>query len=302
MSTEETKAPATKKSPLLVSILLVVVAGSFNYVGTGILTPALKVVGGPEVAWMRLTITAVVLLIWRHPLTKHWSKDSIKWLVLFAISIGTMYTSYNISVNNLPMGVAVPIQFLGPVAVGAITGKNWKQRIAIIVAALGVTLLAGLSLAGGNSSTAVVGVVASLVAACAWAGYIVFGNKMAHSGSLDALALAITLAAVVMAPFFAAPAIQQVSTDPGELLWRIVVFALFASVIAAVLDQVMLKMIEPNVFSVLLALYPAISLVIGVFFGQIPTVLEVVGLLVVSASIVLTALDDASGSEKQASK
>lgn len=293
------------KNPLLFSILLVVIAGSCNYVGTGFLTPAFETVGGVQVAWMRLTITAVVLLIWRRPWRKKWHKDQIIWLVLFAVSIATMYTSYNISVGNLAMGIAVPIQFLGPVAVGAITGKNWKQRVAILVAAVGVALLAGLSLSGGSSDTVVIGLIASFVAALAWAGYIVFGNKMAHSGSLDSLSLAITFAAVVMAPFVAPSAIQQVTIDPGNSVWRIVQFTILASVIAAVLDQIMLKTIDPNVFSVLLALYPVISLIIGLFFGQIPGVIEVIGLLIVSASIVLTAMSgvkDENPDDKSANK
>ncbi|MBW3088853.1 EamA family transporter [Bifidobacterium sp. 82T24] len=278
------------KNPLLFAIILVVIAGSCNYVGTGFLTPAFDTVGGVQVAWVRLSITAVVLLLWRQPWRKKWTKEQIIWLVLFAISIGTMYTSYNISVGNLAMGIAVPIQFLGPVAIGAITGKNWKQRSAIIVAAIGVAMLAGLSLSGNKSDTIVVGLIASFVAALAWAGYIFFGNKMAHNGALDALSLAITLAALVLAPFVGPTAIRQMSVDPGNSIWRIVQFTILASVIAAVLDQIMLKTIAPNVFSVLQALYPVISLIIGLFFGQFPTILEVVGLLIVSASIVLTAL------------
>ncbi|WP_158275831.1 EamA family transporter [Bifidobacterium catulorum] len=278
------------KNPLLFAIILVVIAGSCNYLGTGFLTPAFDTVGGVQVAWVRLTITAVVLLLWRQPWKKKWTKEQIIWLVLFAVSIGTMYTSYNISVGNLAMGIAVPIQFLGPVAIGAITGKNWKQRSAIIVAAIGVAMLAGLSLSGNKSDTIVVGLIASFVAALAWAGYIFFGNKMAHNGALDALSLAITLAAVVLAPFVGPSAIKQMSIDPGNSIWRIVQFTILASVIAAVLDQIMLKTIAPNVFSVLQALYPVISLIIGLFFGQFPSVLEVIGLLIVSASIVLTAL------------
>ena len=281
------------KNPLLFSILLVVVAGSCNYVGTGLVTPAFATVGGTQVAWIRLSITAIVLLLWRQPWKKQWSKDQLIWLALFAVSIATMYTSYNFSVANLAMGVAVPIQFLGPVAIGAITGKNWKQRSAVIVAGIGVALLAGISLnSPGNKDTVIKGLLFSLLAALAWAGYIFFGNKMAHTGALDSLSLAITLAAVVMAPFVAPSAFRQLSVDPSNSIWRVVVFTVLASVIAAVLDQVMLKTIEPHVFSVLQALYPVISLLIGLFFGQFPTLLEVVGLLVVSFSIVLTSLSE----------
>ncbi len=95
-----------------------------------------------------------------------------------------MNLAFYVAIDHLPLGTAVAIEFLGPVAVAAVTGSGWRERGAIAVAAAGVVLLAGVTVASDlPRDDAVLGLAAIGVAAACWAAYIVLGRRVAVGGS-----------------------------------------------------------------------------------------------------------------------
>src|SRR5690606_41849971 len=90
----------------------------------------------------------------------------------FGLARAGMNVAFYVASDHLPLGTAVAVEFVGPVAVAALTGRSWRERAAIVVAAAGVVLLAGAVSAGGAAGS-VVGLVAVPVAAARAAGDVV---------------------------------------------------------------------------------------------------------------------------------
>lgn len=270
--------------------LLFLVSGLTLYAGAAVAVVLFDRLGAPTVAWWRIALAAVVLLAWRRPWRRRWTRRDLVAAALFGVVLAAMNVVFYVAVDHLPLGVAVAIEFLGPVGVAAVTGRGWQERAAIVVAAGGVVLLAGVTLGSGISrEDAVIGLAAVLAAAVCWAGYIVLGKRVAGAGTgIDGLAVGMAAGGIAFAPFFASSA-AAVVTDVPLLLFLLVV-AVCSSVVPYVLDQVVLRRVGTATFSVMLALLPATAVLVGaVVLRQIPTWPELVGLALVSGAIALTA-------------
>ncbi len=270
--------------------LLFVASGLTQYLGAAIAVGLFAVVGAPEVGWLRILFAAALLLAWRRPWRRRWARRELAWVVVFGVALAAMNVAFYVAIDHLPLGTAVAIEFLGPVAVAAITGRGWRERGGIAVAACGVVLLAGVTLTSDlPREDAVVGLVAIGVAAACWAAYILLGRRVALGGSgVTSLAVAMAAGALVLAPFFA-PSTGAVWGD-WRLLLALVAIGLFSSVVPYGMEQVILRRVSAATFSVLLALLPATATAIGaVVLREIPTLPEVVGLLLVSGAIAMTA-------------
>ncbi|NUU17269.1 EamA family transporter [Cellulomonas humilata] len=270
--------------------LLFILSGLTQYLGAALAVGIFGTVAAATVAWLRIAVAAVVLLLWRRPWRSRFTRQDLRTAVVFGVVLGVMNVAFYIAIDHLPLGTAVSIEFLGPVAVAALTGRGWRDRVGIAIAAVGVVLLAGVSLDTGPD--AVIGLVAIGVAATCWAAYILLGRRVARAatGGITGLSVAMAAGAVVLAPFLAWGA-GPVLRDP-QLAALVVGIAVCSSVIPYALEQVVLRRVRAATFAVLLAMLPATAAVIGaVMLQQVPHGLEVVGLLLVSGAIVLTGLD-----------
>jgi inner membrane transporter RhtA len=287
--------------------LLFVLSGLTQYLGAAIAVGLFDVLPPAVVAWLRLAVAAVVLLAWRRPWRARgrWTRRAVLTTVLFGVVLGVMNVAFYVAIDHLPLGSAVALEFVGPVAVAAVTGHGWRDRVAIGIAAAGVVLLAGVTLGGGVSSSTgsgtdtgddpVVGLVAIGVSAACWAGYIVLGRRVAtaETGGVTGLSVAMTAGALALAPFYVGGAVP-VLTDAGLAL-LVVGVAVLSSVVPYALEQVVLRRVRPATFAILLALLPATAAVVGaVVLRQVPHPAELVGLVLVSGAIALTAKDTAT--------
>ncbi|AEG45527.1 inner membrane transporter RhtA [Isoptericola variabilis J7] len=293
-------APATPPSPPAVAAgpldrvpapALFVVSGLTLYLGAAVAVGLFETLGAPTVSWWRIVLAAVVLLAWRRPWRRAWTRRQLAWASLFGVVLAAMNIVFYVGIDHLPLGVAVAIEFCGPVAVAAVTGRGWRERGAIVVAAAGVVLLAGITLESDlERADVVIGLAAIFVAAACWAGYIVLGKRVAGAAGsgIDGLAVGMLAGAVVFAPFFGG-SVTTVVPDVGLLAFLLVV-AVCSSVVPYVLDQVVLRRVGTATFSVLLALLPATAVVVGaVVLGQVPSWPELVGLALISGAIAMTA-------------
>ncbi|GAA4716269.1 EamA family transporter [Isoptericola chiayiensis] len=269
---------------------LFLVSGLTLYLGAAVAVGLFETLGAPTVSWWRIVLAAVVLLAWRRPWRRRWTRADLGHAALFGIALSAMNIVFYVAIDHLPLGVAVALEFTGPVAVAAITGRGWRERGAILVAAVGVVLLAGITLDGDvPRDDVVIGLVAVFCAAACWAGYIVLGKRVAGGGSgFDGLAVGMAAGALVFAPFFGGSVVTVVP-DVGLLAFLLVV-AICSSVVPYVLDQVVLRRVGTATFAVLLALLPATATAVGaVVLAQVPSWPELVGLAFVSGAIAMTA-------------
>ena len=269
--------------------LLFLVSGFTQYYGAALAVGLFSIISAPAVAWWRIAVSAVVLLAWRRPWRGAWTRRSVAAAALFGVVLTTMNISFYIAIDHLPLGTAVAIEFLGPVAVAAIGGHGWRERLSIVLAAAGVVALAGVSLQGGWTHSAVVGLIAIFVSAGAWAGYILLGRRIATSGDgISSLAVGMSAGAILYCPLaFGSTAV--IVTHPRNLL-AVIGIAVFSSVIPYALEQLILRRVTAARFAILLALLPVTATVIGaVALHQIPGLLDLAGVLAICGAIVLSA-------------
>jgi inner membrane transporter RhtA len=272
---------------------LFVASGLTQYVGAAVAVGLFTQIPAPTVAWLRLFVAAVVLILWRRPWRMSWDRAALLAIVRFGVVLGGMNVAFYIAIGHLPLGTAVPIEFIGPVTVAAITGHDWRERVAIVPAAAGVVLLAGVTMHTHSSHSVVVGLVAILIAAVFWGGYIVLGRRVATRGArgqgVTSLGLAMAVGALVFAPFLAAGAAPVL--HDARLVGLVIVIAVFSSVVPYGVEQVVMRRVSAATFAVLLALLPATAAVVGaVTLRQLPSALDLLGLVLVSCAIALTSL------------
>ena len=240
------------------------------------------------VAWLRAAGAGVVLLAWRRPWRRPWTKRMMFAAAAFGFVTLAMNVAFYEAIARIPLGTAVAIEFAGPVAVAAAGSRRARDVLAVVLVAVGVYLVAGVS-----TDVDLVGAGFAAIAAALWAGYILLGKRVADAGAgVDSLAVGMALAATVSAPVLlgvqvaAAPA---VFTDPRTWVLGIGVGVL-SSAIPYALDQHVLTRIGRERFALLLALLPATAAVIGaVVLAQRPTVSEVTGIACVMLALAVTA-------------
>ncbi|WP_372593352.1 DMT family transporter [Actinotalea sp.] len=279
---------------------LFVLSGLTQYLGAAIAVALFAWIAPAGMAWLRILVAALVLVAWRRPWRLRWTGRDLALAVAFGAALGLMNVMFYIAIDHLPLGTAVAIEFLGPVAVAAITGSGWRERAGIALAAVGVVLLAGVTLSLGGED-AHLGLLAILAAAACWAGYILLGRRVATTGDgVTRLGVAMAAGSLVLAPFvgrLGAPVLGSWS-----LAAAVVGVAVLSSVIPYALEQVVLRRVSAASFAVLLALLPATAALVGaVVLRQWPHPVDVLGLVLVSGAIALTsvrrrpALDEAAG-------
>ena len=278
--------------------LLFVASAIAQYVGAAVAAELFGRMPPASVAWLRVGVAALVLLAWTRPWRTRslWTWPALRTAALFGVVLAVMNAAFYVAIDTLPLGTAVALEFAGPVAVAAVTGRGWRERTAMVVAAAGVVLLAGVSLHLGDD--AVRGLVAIGVAATCWALYILLGRRVAAAptGGLTGLGVAMAAGGLALAPLLARGA-GPVLTDL-RLAALVLVVAVFSSVVPYGIEQVVLRRVSAATFAVLLALLPATAAVVGaVMLGQVPHGLELLGLVLVSGAIALTARESDAAEE-----
>ena len=147
--------------------LFLVGSGLIQYVGAALAVVAFASVEPASVAWWRVLTGAVVLLAWKRPWRGGLTVSDLAISALFGIIILTMNSSFYEAIARIPLGTAVSIEFVGPVAVAVVRGRGWRPRVAAVLAFAGVASIGGLALDLSRSSVRV-GVAWILLAALAW--------------------------------------------------------------------------------------------------------------------------------------
>jgi inner membrane transporter RhtA len=209
---------------------------------------------GPlTMAWLRLTTAGLVLtLIARPRLRGHSRRD---WLVLlgYAASLAGMNVTFYQSMARIPVGMAVTIEFLGPLTVALATGRRARELIWALLAAGGVALL-GWSPGSLNWA----GVGFALLAGAGWACYILVGPATGRRWpGVEAVAWANLAGSIaLLAPVLISHG--QVLARPGVWLAGLGV-GLLNSVIPYSLEIQALRSLEKHIFSILMSLEPAMA-------------------------------------------
>lgn len=273
---------------------LFVASGISQYLGAAIGVGLFTVLAPSGVAWWRLALGALVLIVVWRPWQTEWTRRRFFAAMLFGSFLGGMNILFYEAIARLPLGAAVSLEFVGPVCVALIGGAGVRSRIAAVLAFAGVIAIGGLGV-DLNAPGTVVGMVFALAAAAMWAGYIVVGQKVATRGSaVSSLAVGCFVVSVATAPFLLGTALAE------PLTWKIMLSLLGVAVLSTVIpysvEAVALKRISAATFALLTALLPATSTVVGFLaLGQNVTVGEILGLVLISSAVWLATAPENRG-------
>ncbi len=250
--------------------------------GAAFATTLFSQIGPAGATTLRLTIAAIILGVIVRPRWSRWSNRQRKGIFALGVSLAVMNGAFYMALDTVPIGTAVTIEFLGPLTLAAVLSKRWAD-FAWVLLAFGGVLLLGLG-DHGESGLDVVGVIYALVAAAAWAGYIIAGSHLAATlPSADGLAGATIVAGVLTLPFGVVSGGSEL-LDPKMLAAGAAV-AILSSVIPYSLEMWALRSLAKKVFAVLIALEPAAAALAGVvIIGQTldSMTLVAIGLVVVA--------------------
>jgi inner membrane transporter RhtA len=237
-----------------VAVGLVLAAASSLQVGAAFAVTLFDDLGPAGAAFLRLGFAAVILwAIWRPRLA-----GDLRLAGAFGVALGLMNWSIYEAIDRIPLGVAVTIEFAGPLLVAVIGSRRPLDGLWIALAAAGIVLLAD----PGGGSVDALGVFFALSAAACWMAYIYLSKRTgaAFPGG-SGLALAMAVGALIVLP----AGVAQGGRALGEpdLLGSALVVALASSVLPYSLELEALRRLPEAVFGVLMSLEPAVAALAG---------------------------------------
>jgi inner membrane transporter RhtA len=230
-------------------------------VGSALAKHLFSAVGSFGTVALRLFFAAAVLmLLWRPSLRM----NRRTWAVVlgYGVILGSMNLCFYLALARIPLGIAVTIEFLGPLAVALAGSRRWLDAFWALLAAGGVVLLME-----GRGDLNLVGVLFAVAAGTFWGLYIMVGAALGrHTTKGNGLALGMAIAALLAVPFGVAESGTGL-IQPWVLVAGLGV-ALLSSVIPYSLDLEALRKIPPRVFGILMSLEPAMAALIGLIVLQ----------------------------------
>ena len=261
---------------------LFVLGGISQYLGAATAVGLFAQIAPASVALLRVLAAGLVIIGFRRSWRRSWSKHDLVWAGAFGVVLALMNLLIYLAMDRLPLGNAVAIEFLGPVAVAAIGTRTVRSTLALVLAASGVLVLAGL-----QSEGTLVGVIFALLAGAMWAGYIVLGHRVARDGpAVDGLGVGMLIGALVISPL-GIVGVGDAFASPG-LLALALATGLLSNVIPYGIDQLVMSKITRARFAVLQALLPVTAAVIGFLaLSQSPGMAECFGIGAVMLAIAI---------------
>jgi len=260
---------------------LVLVAIGSTQLGAALAKSLFDEIGPAGTVFLRVLFAALVLgALWR-PDVRQFGRGDLALAATFGVALAAMNLSFYAAIDRIPLGVAVTLEFWGPLAVALLGSRRALDVVWALLAAAGIILLAD---PGGAADTT--GVVLALVAGLCWAAYILLSQRAgrAFPGGTG-LAIAMSFGAVLLVPVGVGGAGADL-LDPGLLAAGAAV-AVLSSAVPYSLELEALRRLPAHVFGVLMSLEPGVAALVGfAVLGEVLGAREVVAIvLVVAASV-----------------
>lgn len=262
------------RSPARVGALMALTSMTSVQLGLAISVGLIGRIGADGAAWLRLTWAGALFLVIVRPRPSAFTKSSFAACVLLGVVTAGVTVLFMVALEHLPLGTASALEFLGPLGVAVVHGR--ARLLWPLLAAVGVVLLTR----PWEGDVETVGVLFALAAAVCWAAYIILTQHVGDQvAGITGLSVSMPVAALV-ATAVAGPSIVTAMTP--ELVLIGLGVAILLPVLPFVLELLALRRLTTAAFGTLMALEPAIALVIGlVLLHQVPRPLAIAGILLV---------------------
>ncbi|MFI6492182.1 EamA family transporter [Streptomyces sp. NPDC050564] len=237
---------------------LVLAGGISVQFGGALAVTLMPRVGALGVVTLRLLVAAIVLLAVCRPKVRGHSRADWGTVVVFGVTMAAMNGLFYQSVARIPLGPAVTLEVLGPLALSVLASRRAVNLVWAGLALCGVFLLGG----GGFSSLDPTGVAFALGAGAMWAAYIIFSARTGRRfPQADGLALAMVVAAVAFLPLGIVESGSKLLVPTTVALGAAV--AVLSSVLPYTLELLALRRLPASTFAILMSLEPAVAATAG---------------------------------------
>lgn len=242
------------------------------------------IIGPAGTTFLRQTFAAVILWTAFRPWKRGLKKRDLKMIGIYGLTLGFMNLTFYYSIERIPLGIAVAIEFVGPLGVALWGSRKPLDFLWAFLAVLGILLMSPVF--GFSQPLDLVGAALAFAAGVFWGLYIISGKKAGgniHGGTATAVGMAV--AALVTSPFGVSDGTKAIA-QPQVFAWALAV-ALFSGALPYTLEMAALKKLPSHTFSILMSLEPAIATLSGFLFldEKISTVQGVAIMCVIVASL-----------------
>lgn len=246
----------------LYPIALLLIAMASIQTGASLAKGMFPLIGAQGTTALRLIFASVFMLILLRPWRARLTWKTLQTVMIYGIALGCMNLLFYMALRTVPLGIAVALEFTGPLAVAILASRKAMDFVWVALAVVGLLLLIPL----GDAQTGLdpAGVCYALGAGVCWALYILYGQKAGADNGVQTAALGVMIAAVFIAPVgiaHAGTALLDLALIPTAIAVAILSTALPYS-----LEMIALTRLPARTFGTLMSMEPAIGALSGLLF------------------------------------
>ena len=284
-----------KPHPVVLPVAVLIVAMVCFQIGAALAKQLFPIVGASGTTALRLGLASLMLLaVWRPWRVRLRAREA-RTIVMYGLAMGWMNLFFYLSLSRIPLGIAVALEFTGPLAVAIATSRRAIDFAWIALAAAGLIVLLPWGLESKPLDPT--GIAFALAAAVCWALYIVFGQKAGNVHGGQTAALGTLAAAIVIMPIGIAQAGTALLSP--ALLPIACAMALLSSALPYSLEMYALTRLPTRTFGVLMSGDPALGALSGLIFLRetlsLVQWMAIASIMVASAGIAITSRGTADG-------
>lgn len=271
----------SRRAPVWLPIIVILIAMLSIQSGASLAKSLFPIVGAPGVTALRIALGTLILVIIFKPWRLRFKKEQRLPLLFYGLSLGAMNYLFYLSIQTVPLGIAVALEFTGPLAVALFSSRRPVDFVWVVLAVLGLWFL--LPLGQDVSHVDLTGAALALGAGACWAVYILTGQRAGEEHGPATVALGSLIAAIVFVPLGMAQATESIWQ------WSILPVGLAVAVLSTALpyslEMIALTRLPTRIFGTLMSMEPALAAMSGmVFLGESLTFTQTLALCSIIAA------------------
>ncbi|HEY4438137.1 MULTISPECIES: threonine/homoserine exporter RhtA [Lelliottia] len=271
----------SRKAPVWLPIVVILIAMLSIQSGASLAKSLFPLVGAPGVTALRIALGTLILVVIFKPWRLRFKKEQRLPLLFYGLSLGGMNYLFYLSIQTVPLGIAVALEFTGPLAVALFSSRRPVDFVWVVLAVLGLWFL--LPLGQNISHVDLTGAALALGAGACWAVYILTGQRAGEEHGPATVALGSLIAAIIFVPIGMAQATESIWQ------WSILPIGLAVAVLSTALpyslEMIALTRLPTRIFGTLMSMEPALAAMSGmVFLGESLTLTQTLALCSIIAA------------------
>jgi len=271
----------SRTSSVWLPVAVILIAMLSIQSGASLAKSLFPLVGAPGVTALRIVLGTAILVVIFKPWRLRFKKEQRLPLLFYGLSLGAMNYLFYLSIQTIPLGIAVALEFTGPLAVALFSSRRPVDFIWVVLAVLGLWFL--LPLGQSVAEIDLTGAALALGAGACWAVYILTGQRAGEEHGPATVALGSLIAAIVFVP------IGMVQATESIWQWSVMPIGLAVAILSTALpyslEMIALTRLPTRIFGTLMSMEPALAAISGmVFLGETLTLTQTLALCSIIAA------------------